>query len=157
MGTFVTAKPSKTTSFCFITNPDRIVTKRYRSYAIGAAARPHAPSEASNAPQGKSLFSDASLAKNISRGQNNRDIHVSSQNEYAAGNNPILRGEAANGQQRFDRFLNLGVLSAGTLLLTAALSTGTSPWQTYQDAVAINPIETKVRGTFFFVNVMPAP
>jgi hypothetical protein len=45
-----------------------------------------------------------------------------------------------------DRWLNLGFLGAGlAVALATAMHAGPNPWESYQTAVAVNPIETKVR------------
>lgn len=55
-----------------------------------------------------------------------------------------LNGVASSPTASFDRVLNLGVLgAAGAVAVAIALHAGPNPWESYQQAVAVNPIETK--------------
>jgi hypothetical protein len=103
-----------------------------------------------NRPEGLSngSFADNSLAKQAGRQQISIEARSYPQNtSEPAPLGPSFAGLPGLTSSRgdFDRWLNLGFLGAAAAVgISAALHAGPNPWQTYQDAVAVNPIETKV-------------
>lgn len=104
-----------------------------------------------NRPEGLSngSFAENSLAKQSNRQQTSVEARSYPQNtSEPAPLAPYIGGLASGltpSRIDIDRWLNLGFLSAAIAVgIGAALHAGPNPWQTYQDAVAVNPIETKV-------------
>lgn len=104
-----------------------------------------------NKPEGLSngSFADNSLAKQAGRQQISIEARSYPQNTSEPA--PVgpsfgsLPGGLTPSRGDIDRWLNLGFLGAAAAVgIGAALHAGPNPWQTYQDAVAVNPIETKV-------------
>ena len=124
--------------------------KTCRKYAKAIPAASRVSASADNRPDVRSGpgFLDNRLTKQSGRQQAGGEIRSFSPNTP----DPAPLGSSLAGftgfppsAKQFDRGLNLGVLAAaGAAALTAAAHAGPSPWQTYQDVVAVNPIETKV-------------
>jgi hypothetical protein len=94
-------------------------------------------------------FAENSLAKQSNRQQISIEARSYPQNtSEPAPLGPSFGGLAFGltpSRVDIDRWLNLGFLGAAVAAgIGAALHAGPNPWQTYQDAVAVNPIETKV-------------
>jgi hypothetical protein len=104
-----------------------------------------------NRPEGLSngSFAENTLAKQSGRQQISVEARSYPQNtSEPAPAGPSFGGLAGGltpSRVDIDRWLNLGFLGAAAAVgISAALHAGPNPWQTYQDAVAVNPIETKV-------------
>lgn len=121
---------------------------RRLSKTLTAASRVSA--SADNRPDGRGGpgFLDNRLAKQGGRNQAGAEVRSFSQNTPdPVPLVPSLAGftDTTSAASQIDRWVNLGVLAAaGAAALVAAVHAGPSPWQTYQEAVAVNPIETKV-------------
>jgi len=94
-------------------------------------------------------FAENSLPKQSNRQQISIEARSYPQNtSEPAPLGPSLGGLASGlspSRVDIDRWLNLGFLGAAAAAgIGAALHAGPNPWQSYRDAVAVNPIETKV-------------